>query len=80
MAKSLVDLTNAELNAEYDALFERLKNMPNDLRLFPAIRDRARSLLNLTPENRVTSLKRVTLERRLDAMEREMLSKARQSQ
>ena len=80
MAKSLVDLTNAELNEEYDRLFERMENMPSDLRLFPAIRDRARSLLNLTPENRVTSLKRLTLERRLDAMEKEMLSEARQNQ
>jgi hypothetical protein len=80
MSKSLIDLTNEELNEEYDRLFERLENMPNDLRLFPRIRDRARSLLNLAPENRVTSVKRLTLERRLDAMEREMLSEARQNQ
>ena len=63
MAKSLIDMTDSELNTEYDLLFERLKNMPNDLRLFPRIRDRARSLLNLRPEGRVTSRKRLTLER-----------------
>jgi len=78
MAKSLIDMTDSELNTEYDRLFERLENMPNDLRLFPRIRDRARSLLNLRPEGRVTSRKRLTLERRLDQMENEMLTEARQ--
>lgn len=78
MAKSLIDMTDSELNTEYDLLFERLENMPNDLRLFPRIRDRARSLLNLRPEGRVTSRKRLTLERRLDRMENEMLTEARQ--
>ncbi len=78
MAKSLIDMTDSELNTEYDRLFERLENMPNDLRLFPRIRDRARSLLNLRPEGRVTSRKRLTLERRLDRMENEMLTEARQ--
>ena len=78
MAKSLIDLSDSELNTEYDRLFEQLENMPNDLRLFPRIRDRARSLLNLRPEGRVTSRKRLTLERRLDQMENEMLTEARQ--
>jgi hypothetical protein len=78
MAKSLIDLSDSELNTEYDRLFEQLENMPNDLRLFPRIRDRARSLLNLRPEGRVTSRKRLTLERRLERMENEMLTEARQ--